>query len=273
MKKMLTSLESAAALVRDGDLVTFGGATFSRAPMEFVRELIRQRKKDLNLIDREPAMDFDLLIGAGGVAKVRTGMLGFEVFGMAPNFRKKSENGEIITKEGACQPIIAGFRAAAMGIPSLPIKGMLGSDLLTISEVVGSQKEFKDPFTGETMIAVKAIEPDVAIIHAQKADEYGNVRIEGPFYEDVIKAKAAKKVVVTVEELISNREVRQMPQATTLPHFLVDAVVEAPQGAFPCSCFNYYDADYDHIQGYLKAVAQNQFEQYLDQHVHRRESE
>jgi glutaconate CoA-transferase subunit A len=270
MKMVLTSLEEAAGFVDDGALVTFGGATFSRAPMEFIRELVRQKRKDLSLIDREPAMDFDLLIGAGCVAKVRTGMLGFEVFGMAPNFRKKSESGELVTKEGACQPIIAGFRAAAMGLPSIPIKGMLGSDLLTISEVIGSQKQIEDPFTGETMIAVRAIEPDVAIIHAQKADEYGNVRIEGPFYEDVIKAKAAKKVVVTVEELISNGEIRKMPEATTLPHFLVDAVVEMPKGAYPCSCFNYYDVDYEHIKVYLKAAAKDEFDAYLDQHVYRR---
>ncbi|MGD2272384.1 MAG: CoA-transferase [Desulfobacterales bacterium] len=270
MKKILASLDEAAGFVRDGALVTFGGATFSRAPMEFVRELVRQGKKDLHLIDREPAMDFDMLIGAGCVAMVRTGMLAFEVFGMAPNFRKKSEMGQIVTKEGACQPIIAGFRAAAMGLPSLPIKGMLGSDLLTISEVIGSQKEFKDPFTGETMIAVRAIEPDVTVIHAQKADEYGNVRIEGPFYEDVIKAKAAKKVVVTVEELIPNSEVRKMPEATTIPHFIVDAVVKAPRGAHPGSCLNYYDTDYAHIQAYLKAAADNKFEQYLDEYVYRR---
>ena len=271
MKKVLTSLQEAAGFVADGALVTFGGATFSRAPMEFVRELVRQGKKDLNLIDREPAMDFDLLIGAGCVAKVRTGMLGFEVFGMAPNFRRKSESGELVTKEGACQPIIAGFRAAAMGLPSIPIKGMLGSDLLTISEVIGSQKQIEDPFTGETMIAVRAIEPDVAIIHAQKADEFGNVRIEGPLYEDIIKAKAARKVVVTVEELISNSEIRKMPESTTLPHFIVDAVVEAPKGAYPCSCFNYYDVDYDHIQEYLKSAAKDQFNDYLDKYVHGRE--
>ena len=273
MKKVLTSLEEVAGLVNDGALMTFGGATFSRAPMEFVRELVRQGKKDLNLIDREPAMDFDLLIGAGCVAKVRTGMLGFEVFGMAPNFRKKSETGELVTKEGACQPIIAGLRAAAMGLPSLPVKGMLGSDLLTISEVIGSQKQVEDPFTGETMIAVKAIEPDIAVIHAQKADEYGNVRIEGPFYEDVIKAKAAKKVVVIVEELIPNSEIRKMPEATTIPHFLVDAVVDTSRGAYPCSCFNYYEADYDHIKEYLKAAAKDQFEQYLAKYVYRRKSE
>jgi glutaconate CoA-transferase subunit A len=91
MKKVLTSLEDAAKLVKDADLVTTGGATFHRAPMEFVRELVRQNKKNLCLVDREPALDFDLLIGAGCVAKVRAGMLAFEVFGMAPNFRKKSE--------------------------------------------------------------------------------------------------------------------------------------------------------------------------------------
>lgn len=270
MRKVLTSLEDAAKMVNDGALVTFGGATFHRAPMELIRELVRQGKKDLNLIDREPAMDFDLLIGAGCVAKVRAAMLAFEIFGMAPNFRRKAEKGEIATREGACQPIIAGFRAAAMGLPSIPVKGMLGSDLMDISEVIGSQKEIEDPFTGEKMIAVRAIEPDVAVIHAQKADEYGNVRIEGPLYEDVIKAKASKKVIVTVEELIPNSEIRKRPEATSIPHFIVDAVVELPKGAYPCSCFNYYDADYDHIREYLKAANKDEFHVYLDKYVYGR---
>ncbi len=268
MKKVLTSLDEAARLVRDGDLVTTGGATFHRAPMEFVRELVRQGKKNLSLVDREPAMDFDLLIGAGCVAKIRAGMLAFEGLGLAPNFRKKSEAREIITKEGACQPIIAGFRAAAMGLPSLPVKGMLGSDLLDISEEIGGYKQVEDPFTGEKMIAVRAIQPDLAVIHVQKADEYGNVRIEGPVYEDVIKAKAAKTVVVTAEELIPNSEFRKMPEATTLPHFIVDAVVEAPKGAYPCSCFNYYDVDYDHIKEYLRVAAKGQLKGYLDKYVY-----
>ena len=270
MKKVLTNLEEAASLVNDGDLLTTGGATFHRAPMEFVRELVRQGKKDLKLVDREPAMDFDLLIGANCVARVRAGMLAFEIFGMAPNFRRKAEAHEIITKEGACQPIIAGFRAAAMGLPSLPVKGMIGSQLMDISAAIGGQKRVEDPFTGEKMVAVRAIEPDVTVIHAQKADEYGNVRIEGPLYEDKIKAKAAKKVVVTVEELIPNSAFRKMPEATSLPHFIVDAVVEAPKGAYPCSCFNYYDADYDHIKEYLMAATKDQFKAYLEKYVYLR---
>ena len=268
MKKILCSLEEAAGLAADGDLVTFGGATFNRAPMAFIREIVRQGRTGLNLIDREPAIDFDLLIGAGCVGMVRAGMIAFEIFGMAPNFRRKSKSNEIIVKEGACQPIIAGFRAASMGLPSLPVKGMLGSDLLEISEIVGGQKLFNDPFTGEEMIAVRAIEPDLAVIHVQKADEFGNARIEGPVYEDVIKAKASKKVVVTAEEIIANAEFRKMPEATTLPHFLVDAVVHAPGGAYPCSCCNYYDVDYDHIREYIAAVAEDRFDEYLKQYVH-----
>ena len=271
MKNVLCGLDAAAGLVNDGDLVTLGGATFHRAPMAFVRELVRQGKKKLDLIDREPAIDFDLLIGAGCVNMVRAGMLAFEIFGMAPNFRRKSEAREIVVKEGACQPIIAGFRAAAMGLPSLPVKGMLGSDLLEISEIVGGQKLFEDPFTGEKMIAVRAIEPDVAVIHAQKADEFGNVRIEGPVYEDVIKAKAAKTVVVTAEEIIPGSAFREQPEATTLPHFLVDAVVRVPRGAYPCSCCNYYDADYDHIREYLKLATEDRFGEYLERYVHAEE--
>ena len=145
MKKVLTTLEEAANLVKDGDLVTMGGAAFHRAPMEFVRELVRQERKTLTLVDREPAMGSDLLIGTGCISKIRAGMLAFEVLDLAPNFRKKSEAHEIITKEGACQPIIAGFRAAAMGLPSLPVKGMLGSNLLDISEVIGGIQAGRGP--------------------------------------------------------------------------------------------------------------------------------
>lgn len=272
MKKVLCSLADAAGLVKDGDVVTTGGATFHRAPMELLRELIRQRRKELVLVDREPAIDFDLLIGAGCVAKVRAGLLAFELLGFAPNFRKKSESREIITKEGACQPIIAGFRAAAMGIPSLNVRGMLGSDLLDISEILGSQRQVEDPFTGEKLIAVRAIEPDVAIIHAHAADEYGNVRIEGPLYEDVIKAKAAKTVIVTAEQIVPHEQFRENPEHTKIPHFLVDAVAHAPKGAYPCSCFRRYDADYDHIREYIAAVNEDRFGKYLDRYVHGRAS-
>lgn len=272
MRKVLSSLNDAGKLVNDGDVVTTGGATFHRAPMELLREIIRQGRKDLVLVDREPAIDFDLLIGAGCVAKVRAGLLAFELLGFAPNFRKKSESGEIVTKEGACQPIIAGLRAAAMGIPSLTVRGMLGSELLDISEMLGSQREVEDPFTGEKLIAVRAIEPDVAIIHAHEADEYGNTRIEGPLYEDSIKAKAAKTVIVTAEKIVCNAEFRKKPEATTIPHFLVDAVVHTPRGAYPCSCFDRYDADYEHIKEYIAAVNDGRFEKYLDKFVHGRVS-
>jgi glutaconate CoA-transferase subunit A len=260
-------LADAAGLVKDGDLVTTGGATFNRAPMELIRELIRQRRKGLSLVDREPSIDFDMLIGAGCVEKVRAGMLAFEIFGMAPNFRRKADGRQLLVKEGACQPIIAGLRAAAMGIPSLPVKGMVGSDVLDITEVIGGYMQVEDPFTGEKLIAVRAIEPDVAILHAQKGDQYGNVRIEGPVYEDVIKAKAAKRVVVTVEEIVPTEEFRRHPELTALPHFLVDAIVEAPGGAAPTSCFNYYEVDYAHVQEYMRYAQEDRFAEYLDRHV------
>ena len=270
MRQVLSSLSDAAKLVKDKDVVTTSGATFHRAPMELLREVVRQRRKELVLVGREPAIDFDLLIGAGCVAKVRAGLLAFELLGFAPNFRKKCQSREIISKEGACQPIMAGFRAAAMGIPSLTVRGMLGSDLLGISEMLGSQREVEDPFTGEKLIAVRAIEPNVAIIHVHEADAFGNSRIEGPVYEDVIKAKAAKTVIVTAERIVPHAQFRKKPGETTIPHFLVDAVVETPRGAYPCSCFNLYDADYDHIREYIAAVNNDRFGEYLEECVYGR---
>ncbi len=267
MKGKLMNIREAIGLVKDGDLLTVGGVSFHRVPMELIREIIRQGKRDLRIVDREPAIGFDLLIGAGVVRSVRFAMLGFELFGFALNFRKAAEGGKIEVIEDTCGAMINGFRAGSMGIPSMPVRGVLGTDLLKVGIDKGIYKLTKDPFTGEDILAVRAIEPDIALIQAQRADIYGNVQIWGGRFEDVWKAKAAKKVIVSVEEIVDPEMVRIEPYKTTLPYPYVDAVVHLPHGAYPTSCYGLYDADYQHIQEYVHMVGNDKFQEYLDKYV------
>jgi len=269
LKPKLVSIVKAVALVQDGDLLTTGGVSFHRVPMDLIREIIRQGKKDLRLVDREPAIGFDLLIGAGAVKSVRFAMLGLELFGSALNFRWAAEQGEIELIEDTCGAVLNGFRAAAMGIPSIPIRGMFGTDLLKLGIEKGIYRTIQDPFTGEKMVSVKAIEPDVALLHAQRADIYGNIQIWGGRFEDVWKAKAAKKVVVSTEEIVDHEIIRLEPHKTTLPYPYVEAVVHLPRGAHPTSCYGLYDADYEHIREYIEKIKSGKFQEYLSKYVYR----
>ena len=268
MKEKLISLEEAVGLIKDGDLLTLGGVCFHRVPMELVREIIRQGKKELRIVDREPAIGFDLLIGAGAVKSVRFAMLGFELLGFALNFRRAAEEGKIEVIEDTCGAVINGFRAASMGIPFMPIRGIFGTDLLNIGLEKGNYKIIKNPFNGEEMVAVKAIEPDIALIHAQRADVYGNVQIWGGRFEDVWKAKAAKRVIVSVEELVDHELIRLEPFKTTLAYPYVEAIVHLPKGAYPASCYGLYEADYQHLNEYVRLVRNGEFQKYLERYVY-----
>ena len=264
-KKLAPLSEAIEKFVSDGDTVAIGGVGRNRCPMELVREIIRQKKKDLHIIGREKGMDFDILIGAGCVRKVSFALVSLEEFGLAPNFRRKAESGEIELDEHACGTIINSIRASAMGIPCIPVKGMIGSDVLRYSKTI---REFVCPFTEEKMVLVKALNPDVALIHAHKADEYGNIQLLGSPWEDIYMAKAAKKVIVSVEEIVSHDEIKNNPHLTTIPYFYVSAVVHTPKGAWPTSCDSYYSYDDNHIMEYVKlAKTPEGFEEYLKKYV------
>ena len=270
MKEKLTSIEKAISLVTAGDLITTGGVSFHRAPMELVREVVRQGKQELRLVDLEPAISFDLLIGAGAVKSIRFTMVTFGLLGFALNFRKAAEEGKIELIEDNCGAALNAFRAGSIGIPFIPIRGIFGTDLLNIGIQNGIYRVMKEPFTGEDIVAVKAIEPDVALIHAQRADIYGNVQIWGARFEDVWKAKAAKKVIVSVEEIVDHEMIRLEPYKTTLPYLFVDAVVHSPNGAYPTSCYGFYDADYKHIGEYVQMTRDGKFQEYLNNYVYRK---
>ncbi len=245
-RSRLVSLEEAAGLVRDGDLLALGGNVLHRAPMAFVRELVRQGKRRLGLVKTAGAHDIDLLCAAGCVDTVHAGFVSYETeFGLAAHYRKAVETGSVRANEHACYTIISGLRAAASGAPFMPVAGMKAGDLLREND---DFRVIADPFGGEPVTVVRAIVPDWAIVHVHEADEEGNAVIFGPKYEDVLITRAARGVIVTAERIVGSGKWRSQPERVDIPGFLVTAVVHAPRGAAPGSCARLYEAD-------LKALA------------------
>lgn len=260
-----TTLKEAIGTVADGSIVALGGNTIHRAPCAAVHELIRQGKRKLELVKTAGAYDVDVLVGTGVTDRVSAGFIGFEnVFGLAPQYRRAAEQGRIQVKEHACYTVITALRAAVQGVPFLPIAGMLNSDLMEARNF----KTVTDPYSGQELAAVQSIRPDVAIIHVQEADEQGNGRVYGSVYEDDLMARAARRVILTCERLISSEETARMPELTTIPGILVSHVVVVPKGAHPCSCGDLYEYDYGYLERYIQACSSSeQYEAWLEEYI------
>lgn len=251
MLEKIVSLQQAIAAVQDGARVALGGNTLHRGPGAAVHELVRQGKRGLEVVKTAGAYDVDLLAATGVLASASVGFIGFEtVFGMAPSYRKAVEQGRVEAKEHACYSVIAGLRAAIQGVPFMPIAGFDGSDLPAAREF----RRIADPYTGKEVVVIPALVPDVAMIHVQEADAFGNARIIGTRFEDVLMAQAAKRVIVTAERIVDGSTFEAAPETVAIPGFMVDAVVEAPGGAWPNSCAGFYDYDAAYLTDYLAAA-------------------
>lgn len=267
-REKLLSLEAGAQLIPDGASLLLGGTTFNRKPMEFVRALVRAGVKDLRLYSFLGSMDVDLLVGADCAAATYCSYVGFELLGMAPGFRRRAEAGKIRVWEHSEGTFINGLRASAMGVPFLPAHASFGSELLEDLQL----KMMDCPYTGQKVLACKAIHPDVAVLHALRADPYGNTQGPGiPDFlvdSDYMAARAAQRVIVTVEEVVSPEEIRRCPERTVLFHYEVEAVVHAPRGAYPCGYMPLYAPDWAHLQMYVRSAgSEMSFQDYLKKHV------
>lgn len=246
----LTGMAAAVAAIPDGAVVALGGNTVHRSPSAAVHELVRQCKRDLTIVKTAGSYDVDLLCGAGCVARLLVAYVGFEnLQGLAPRFRAAIEAGRVALEEQTCPTVIAGLRAAAQGVPFMPIAGMSGSDL-----VPGRFHSVANPYGGGAVVTAPAIRPDWAIIHVQEADAAGNARIYGTQFEDVLMSKAAHHVLVTCERVVDGAALAAQPELTAIPAFQVDAVVEAPRGAWPASCAGCYDVDEAYLAAYYAAA-------------------
>lgn len=261
MSKLLP-LEQAVGLIKDNDMVALGGNVLHRAPMAAVREITRQGRTRLRLVKTAGAMDIDMLCLGDCASSVDAGFISYETgFGLATFYRKAVEGGRIKANEHACYTVISALRAAQAGIPFMPVKGLVAGDLLKVTDYF---KIINDPFSGENITVVKALVPDVAIIHVQKADNEGNACISGPKYEDVLLSRAARKVIITAETIQPSIRSQGRPENIDIPGFLVSAVVHAPGGAAPCSCASFYDIDINNIKAFRELKDKDGLNSYLE---------
>jgi glutaconate CoA-transferase subunit A len=246
-----TTLDEAIALIPDGARIALGGNTLHRGPGAAVHELVRQGKRGLELVKTAGAYDVDLLCAAGCVAAVSAGFVGYETpFGMAPAYRRAVESGQVEAREHACATVIAGLRAAIQGTPFMPVAGLQGSDL----PAARGFQLVQDPYSDAAVYVVPALTPDVAILHVQEADAAGNGRIIGTRFEDVSMAQAARRVILTAERIVDGEAFAETPETVAIASFLVDAVVEAPGGAWPLSCTPLYEYDAAYLAAWVAAA-------------------
>jgi glutaconate CoA-transferase subunit A len=242
-------LHDLVARIPDGASLALGGSFLHRGPFAFVRELIRQGKRDLEIIKQSPGYDLDILCRAGCVKKARAGIVAMEGnFGLAPWYRKAVEKKQIVLEEHACATLTAGLRAAAFGVPFQPVGGVHGSDIAALNKWAS----ITDPYgSGEDVWVIPSIRPDYAVIHANEVDEIGDTRIYGTFNWDRIMTRAARKVLVVAESLESMDAFKARPELTMVPGFMVEAFSIVPHGAWPGSCWPLYEIDYPAVEAYM----------------------
>jgi glutaconate CoA-transferase subunit A len=267
MPKVKSLHEAIATDVQDGISVAMGCGLESLIPFAASYEIIRQRKRKLTLIAPISDIQFDQLIGAGCVEKIITSWVGNVAAGLGHNYRRAAEAGiprPIEIEEHSNFTIGLGLQAAASGVPFLPTKTVKGSDFAN-----GEQfKRVSCPFTGEELLAVRAIRPDVAILHVQRADKEGNAHVWGNFGVTREAALAAKKVILTCEEIVDHEMILSDPNRTVIPGFVVSSVVHEPFGSHPSPTQGYSRRDDDFYFDYHKATRTREgFEHWLQEYV------
>jgi acyl CoA:acetate/3-ketoacid CoA transferase alpha subunit len=259
--------------VRDDSSVGLGGQNIGRCAMAAIHEIIRQGQRNLTLYGCNLSISMDMLVGAGLVARCESGSGNLERFGTTFCWRRKVESGELEVEDFSHLAMVSRFLAGEMGVPFMPTKSLLGTDILAYNSG-GGRKKFEivdNPWNpGEPVVLLPAVNPDVSIIHVQRADPMGNLFIEGFSTHEPEMIRASKSVIVTCEELVSPEEARRHPEHTTIPFLYVSAVVHQPWGAHPTSVHRYYDYDGDHIRAYQDCAKQGgqALAGYLDRYVY-----
>lgn len=264
------SLSEAAALVKDGERLAIGGFGMYQHPMAFVHELIRQRRRDLTVVGIVNGGDVDILAGAGCLRRVETSYVGFEKHGLAPNFRRAVEQGELQIVDYPEILSMDRFRASQENFSFWPAYFLGGNDLLRVNPDI---KEFQCPLTGRRVWAVPPAAPDVVVIHATLGDEYGNVLVPSrrlsPQSLDITLARSCDRVIVTVEKIVSTATLKRHPHLVEIPSYRTTAIVEVPWGAHPTAVLGVYGGDDHHVALYLEAArSRDSFSAYLQDYVH-----
>ncbi|MGA8024818.1 MAG: CoA-transferase [Candidatus Acidiferrales bacterium] len=260
--------DAVARHVPSGSMVLLGAQLEQMIPFAAGHELIRQSRRDLTLVGPISDILFDQMIGAGCVSRVMAAWVGNVSAGVGYCFRRAVERSvprrlEVVDYSNFT--IAMALHAGALGVPFLPTYATLGSDLLKKN---GNLREFSSPVSEEKLVAVRALRPDVAILHVQRADAQGNAHIWGSLGVVVDGARAARKIIVVAEEIVEPQVIASDPNRTLVPGFLVAAVVHEPGGAHPSPVQGYYGRDHAYFSQYHEQTRRlEDFEEWLAQWV------
>lgn len=249
--KLTTAAEAVQRLVPSDAVIGVGGTNHARTPMALLIEVLRQGRSGLTMTRPLSCFEAELMLASGMADRIMTSWVGIgHGWGLAPVVRHLVENGDATFEEWSHLGIGLRYKAGAMGVPFLPTLSMLGSDIdarLDLAKVTC-------PYTGQLLNAVPSLNPDVALVHVQRADKLGNAQIDGYQLMDADLVLAARRVIISAEEIVSTDEFRHDPARTAIPAFAVDAVVHQPMGAYPHECYGHYEADLDEFTAYMQAV-------------------
>jgi glutaconate CoA-transferase subunit A len=261
----LVTIAEAATLVPDGGILGVGGVMDQMVPVAFLLALVRREARDLHCVAVASGLSTDLMLASECAREISCAIVSFEDLGTSKLFRRRVESGAVKFNEHSELTMITRLSAAMNGLPYLPTRAALGTDIARSDP--SAMRVVECPFTGAPLLACAALAPDVSIIHVDRADALGNAQLlHKHIWHDLVLARAAHKVIVSAEQIVDTHEIRQLPEQTVLPSFAVDAVVLAPGGAAPSRCHGHYAADRDRLRDWLAGTGDDTSARQLVQH-------
>lgn len=264
--KRMSAKQAVERFIPDGCYLAIGGFGANRIPTAVIHEILRAKRRNLAFLGHTSTHDFQLLCAGHCLDRVDAAyIVGLEARGLSPNARRVVQSGEVELCEWTNHALSVRLQAAAAGLSYGMVRSMLGTD--TFKRSAG--KVVQCPFTGKKFVALPALWPDVSVIHVHEADVFGNARIKGISIADLELARASKRLIITAERLIDNQDIRNEPERTAIPYYLVDAVVHAPFGSYPGNMPYEYFSDEEHLKQWLEAEKDPEgFAQFLDRHIY-----
>jgi len=248
--KRMTVQQAVEQFIHDGDYIAAGGFGSVRIPTAVLHQIVRTHKHDLGFAGHSSTHDFQILVAGRAINRCDISyVVGLEMRGLSPNARRYIESGAVRTTEWSNAGLAWRYKAAAMGVPFLPARAMLGTD----TERYSAAREIRCPYTGQIYLAIPALFPDTAIIHVHQADIYGNAQIDGISIVDEDLARAAKRLILTTERIVSTDVIRENPGRTAIPFWLTDAVCLVPGGSYPGEMPYEYTSDEAHFHEWIEA--------------------
>ncbi len=290
LNKVVPLKQAIEQYVKPGSHISIGGFTVNRNPMAAVYEIIRQKIKNLHLYAHSNGTGLDELIGAGCISKLEIAYAGNgKAAPTCIRFAKAVQNNDILFEDYSNYMMSLRFMAGAMGVPFLPTLSGLGSDIITQwgfsktlrksdpkivdKKLAVIDNPFGDWADASKIVLVPAINPDITIIHVQKADAMGTCSIQGLTFADIEQVKASKNVIVTCEKLVEKAELRQNPDLNQIPFIHVSAVCHVPYGGYPSAVFGHYDYDSQYLRKFAMAAKnpdknQDEFKKYQNKYIY-----